>query len=454
MSAIEGSVVGSELHSGLKPQPRLPPGPRTPRLVNLLNWVMRPLPYLEDCRARYGDIFTLKLAGAGTWVLLSDPEDIKRAFTGDPDVLRAGEANLLLRPVVGRNSSFTLDGPEHLRQRKLVLPPFHGERVQRYGDVIEEATIREIEQWPVGEPFALWPRMRTIALDIIVRAVFGVTDTRRSAHMHKVLGGLFDWLGNPRKFARILYVSSEKIESDRNFRAMLDPVDEVVLREISQRRAEPDLEQREDIMSMLVQARYEDGSPMSDQQLCDELKTMLLAGHDTTATVLSWTFELLMSNEDKLERMREEVRSGDGRAYLEAVVKEAQRLRTVIPTTSPRLLAQPMEFGGYTLPAGTLVAPCIHLIHHDERIYQEPRSFRPERFLEQSSGGSYTLIPFGGGVRRCVGAPFAQFELRKVIETIVREVDLRPAGARREKAVRRALTIAPRKGVRVVAARR
>jgi cytochrome P450 len=425
----------------------LPPGPRSPGFVHTLNWVRRPLPFLDRCRARYGDVFTIKIIASGNWVLLCDQQDIKRLFTGDTDVLRAGEGNRVLRPVIGFNSTFLKDGAEHLRQRKLLLPPFHGERMQRYGEIMVEATRRDLAQWPVGEPFALWPRMRNITLEVIMRAVFGVTDPERFARMHAVLQRMLDWTGNARTLARLVYRPVEESERNRRFRAVMDPVNEAVFEEIRLRRAEPDLSEREDILSMLLQARYEDGSAIGDEALRDELKTLLVAGHDTTATALSWAFECLLRNEDKLTRLREELQDGS-EEYLDAVVKEALRLHPVIPVALRRL-AGPMEFGGYTIPPGTMVLPCIHLVQHDESIYPEPHSFRPERFLAQPAG-TYTWIPFGGGVRRCVGAPFSQFEIKKVIETIVTEVDLRAAGSRPEKVARRSITLTPKHGTRAV----
>jgi cytochrome P450 len=426
----------------------LPPGPRMPGAINTLSWTVRPLPFLKRCRARYGDIFTVRLAGAGTWVMLCDPQDIKRAFTGDPEVLRAGEGNTVLRPVVGRYAPFTLDGAPHLRQRKLVLPPFHGQRMQRYGELMVEATRKEMASWPVGEPFTLAPAMHRITFEVMARAVFGI-EPHRIDHTHRVLGGLLDWVGNARTLARLIYFPVERLERDRSFRAMIDPVNAGLLEEIRRRRADPGLRERDDILSMLLQARYEDGSAMSDEEACDVLKSLLVAGHDTTAGALSWAFEILQRHEDKLARLREEIDAGEGEEYLDATVKEILRMRAVIPISPPRVLADTMEFGGYALAPGTRVVPCIHLVHYDERTYPEPERFQPERFLE-SPPGTYTWIPFGGGVRRCVGASFAQFEMKEVLGTVLGEADLRSIDMRPERVTRRAVVLMPRKSTRTI----
>jgi cytochrome P450 len=354
----------------------------------------------------------------------------------------------VLRPVVGSSAPFTLDGPAHLRQRKLVLPPFHGERMQRYGELMVEATRKEMERWPVGEPFTLAPAMHTITFEVMARAVFGI-EPDRIEHTHKVLGGLLDWVGNARTLARLIYFPVERLERDRGFRAMIDPVNEGLLEEIRNRRAAPDLQEREDILSMLVQARYEDGSPMSDVEVLDVLKSLLVAGHDTTAGALSWAFEILQRHEDKLARLREELDAGESEAYLDATVKEILRMRAVIPISPPRVLAESMEFGGYALAPGTRVVPCIHLIHYDESTYPEAECFQPERFLDRTPG-TYTWIPFGGGVRRCVGASFAQFEMKEVLATVLREADLRSPDMRPESVTRRAVVLMPRKSTRTI----
>jgi cytochrome P450 len=423
-----------------------------PSALQTLGWGARPLPFMERCRERYGDLFTLRIRNEFTWVFLSDPEDIKQVFTGDPNVLRAGEGNQVLEPVVGSRSVLLLDGPEHMTHRKLMLPPFHGERMQRYEDLMVQIARANIAQWPLGEPFALMERMQALTLEIIMRAVFGITEAARLEHVRELLRGMIEWTTDPRRLAMLALLGPARIGRNRLFRRVMDPVDEAMLEEIRRRRAEPDLAEREDILSLLIAARYEDGSQMSDEDLRDELMTLLVAGHETTATSLSWAMERLLRHPEKLERLRVEAVAGDGEDYLDAVIKETLRLRPVLPIVL-RKLSQPMELGGYTLPAGVAVAPCIYLMHRREDIYPNACAFLPERFLERPAG-TYTWIPFGGGVRRCLGASFAQLEMKRVLQTIVREVQLCAAEPASERVVRRSITLNPQHGARVIVLKR
>lgn len=395
---------------------------------------------MSRCQARFGDTFTMRIRNEGTWVFLCDPEDVKQVFTGDPEQLRAGEANAILRPVVGSRSVLLLDEPAHMTQRRLMLPPFHGERMQRYGELMAEVTRAEVERWPVAEQFALWPRMQAITLEVIMRAVFGITEADHLGHVRELLRHMLDWTTSPRQLAFLSLVGPTRVEANREFRAVMAPVDAAVLALIARRRAGNDSQGREDILSMLLQARYEDGTGMSDLQLRDELMTLLVAGHETTATSLAWALERLLRHPGKLERLREEVTAG-GQEYLDAVIKETLRLRPVLPLVVRRL-REPMRFGGHLLPAGVSVAPCIYLVHRRPDIYPEPQRFVPERFLERPAG-TYTWIPFGGGVRRCLGASFAQFEMAKVLETVLVTADLRPDRTASEQVVRRAITLTP-----------
>ncbi|HEY1687714.1 MAG TPA: cytochrome P450 [Solirubrobacteraceae bacterium] len=419
----------------------LPPGPRLPVPLQTLAWVTRPLPFLLRCRERYGDTFTLRIRNEATWVFLSDPEDVKQVFTGDPNQLRAGEANAILGPVVGQSSVLLLDEPQHMQHRKLMLPPFHGERMQGYGELMADVTRREVESWPLGEPLQLWPRMQAITLEVIMRAVFGITEVERLAHVRSLLEGAIEWLTDRRRLAMMAVLGPQRLQANRRFKASLEPVDMALLQEIAQRRREPDLHERQDILSMLILARHEDGSQMSDLELRDELMTLLLAGHETTATSLAWAFERLMRHPDKLARLRAETLAGEEDVYLDAVVKETLRLRPVLPIVVRRL-ASPMEIAGRVIPAGTALTPCIYLMHRRPDIYPQPHSFIPERFLEQPAG-TYTWIPFGGGVRRCLGASFAQFEMKQVLKTVLAEVELEAIDSRPERVVRRSITLTP-----------
>ena len=426
-------------------QAQIPPGPRYPRPLQTVGWVFRIGPFLERCRERYGDTFTLKIAQEGTWVMLSDPDDVRKVFTGDPKVLHAGEGNVVLKPVLGNHSVLLLDEAAHMRQRKLLLPPFHGERMERYGEVMREIAEREIDGWPTGEPFRLWPRMQAVTLEVIMRAVFGVEEGAQLDRLRQILQHTLEWATKPAQMFLMAALGPERLGDMPRFRRALEPVDRELFELMRARRGDPGLEERDDILSLLLLARHEDGSPMSDQELRDELMTLLVAGHETTATSLSWALERLVRHPDKLERLR----AGDD-DYVDAVAKEALRLRPVIPIVVRRL-TEPFEVGGYTLPAGVTVAPCIYLMHRRADVYPDPYAFRPERFLEQPAG-TYTWIPFGGGVRRCVGASFAIFEMKTVLQTVAGRVWLSPADAEPERVVRRAITLTPNRGAEVLAA--
>ena len=427
--------------------PALPPGPALPRALQTLRWGFRPLGFMQRCRERYGDVFTVKIAQEGTWVLLADPDDVKQVFTGDPTVFHAGEAAEILLPLVGNHSVLLLDEARHMRQRKLLLPPFHGKRMERYGELMREIAHAEVERWPRGEAMRLQPRMQALTLEVIIRAVLGVEDRERleehRAMLNWVLGHVFD----PRSAVAITLLGPQRFARLPMVRRILAPSDELLHEEIARRRKDPRLAEREDILSLLIQARDEDGSPMSDQELRDELVTLLVAGHETTATALSWAVERLVRHPDKLARLREEVAAGEDE-YLDAVIKETLRLRPVLPLVV-RMLTEPVEIGGHLLPKGVRVAPCIYLVHRREDVYPDPHAFRPERFVEQPAG-TYTWIPFGGGVRRCLGASFAQFEMKQVLAAIVTGLDLQPSRPDAERVRRRQITLSPSRGGEVV----
>jgi cytochrome P450 len=427
----------------------LPAGPRYPAELQTVGWMRRPGPFLERCQARYGDVFTLHIArGEGPWVVLAHPDAVKEVFTGSPDDLFAGEGNEILGPVLGSRSVLLLDGREHLAQRKLLLPQFHGARMQRYGELMRRVAREEIARWPHRERFALAPRMQAVTLEIIIEAVFGLTGGARRDEMRRRLAEMLKLLVDPKAFVLISIVGP-RIERVPGLTRPITRVDELLYAEIRERRGAGDLAERDDILSLLLQATHEDGSPMSDQELRDELVTLLVAGHETTATALSWALERLLRHPDRLERLRAEVEAGEDR-YVDAVVQETLRLRPVLPVVLRRL-QRPMTIAGHDLPAGVKVAPCIYLVHRRPDVYENPREFRPERFLERPPG-TYTWIPFGGGVRRCLGAAFAQYEMKVVLEEIVRHAALTPASPAPERVGRRAITLAPERGTEVVAA--
>jgi cytochrome P450 family 135 len=430
-----------------RPIPGLPPGPRMPRALQTAIWSRRAQWMLEQSRARFGDMFTLRIAYEGTWVMVSDPELVKQVFTGDPRVFHAGEGNQILRPFLGDNSVLVLDEKPHISQRRLLLPPFHGERMQGYAAKMTEIAAREIESWPTGVPYKLRPRMQAITLEIILETVFGVHRGERLETLRQALRDFLDLGTNPLMLAPVLAVGPDRVRSVPAFRRRIQRVDELIAREIAERRAATDLEERDDILSMLLLAEHEDGSPMSDAEVRDELLTLLVAGHETTATALSWAIERLVRHPEKLERLRDETLAGED-AYLTATIQETLRLRPVIVLVIRRL-TEPVELGGYELPAGVSVTPSIHLVHRHPRIYPEPNRFLPERFLDEPPG-TYTWIPFGGGIRRCLGASFAQFEMQVVLRELLARRALDPVRAASERPFRRAITETPRHDATVV----
>jgi cytochrome P450 len=424
----------------------LPPGPPLPRALQTFAWVNRPGPFLQGARERYGDTFTIKIGYEPTWVIVSHPDAVREVFTADPSLLHAGEANVILRPVVGSRSVLLLDEAPHLRQRRLLLPPFHGDRMKAYGELIDEIARREVARWPRGRGFPLHERMQDVTLEVVLHAIFGVRDARRLGELRDALQRAMDGTTRGLGVLAMVALGPGGVERWGAFRRYLGPVDDLLYAEIRSRREEPDLEARDDILSLLVQARHEDGEPMSDEELRDELMTLLVAGHETTATALAWAVERMVRTEgvDGWERL-----AADD-AYADAVVAETLRLRPVLPVVVRRA-TKDVEIAGVTIPKGVIVAPCIWLMHHREDIYPEPFSFRPERFLD-TKPGTYTWIPFGGGVRRCLGASFALFEMRIVLQAIARTVSLRAEDPAPERTARRAITLIPARGARVIAA--
>jgi cytochrome P450 family 135 len=410
-------------------------------------WLLRPGPWLTRLRDRYGPAFTIRIANEPDWVIVCDPEAVRQVFTGDPRVLHAGEANAILRPMLGPRSVLLLDDTEHMAQRKLLLPPFHGERMRRYADLVRAIAEREVAGWPAGAAVEARPRMQAITLEVIMRAIFGVEDPARLARLRTALERMLDWTTDPRRLFLIAGIGPRRLESVSAFRAAMDPVHALLEEEIARGRSDPRLEGREDILALLLQASHDDGSPMTVDEIRDELITLLVAGHETTATALAWALERLARHPAAWARLREEVAAGE-EDYLDAVVKETLRLRPVLPIVLRHLKA-PMTIGGWDLPAGATVVPCIYLVHRDPSVYPEPLAFRPERFLD-SPAGTYTWIPFGGGVRRCLGASFALFEMKTVLRVIAGRARLRADDPAPERSTRRAITLVPADEARVV----
>lgn len=424
---------------------KLPPGPRAPRLLQSRRWSRDPLPFLEQCRERYGNTFTLRLRHLGTWVLLADPEDVKRVFSADTDDLGVGVPNLALRPVLGAHSVMLSEEPEHMARRKMMLPRFHGERMREDAELMTELARREVRAWPVDEPFRLWPRMQALTQEVVMRAVFG-DDQGRLDRLRALLTNLTEAVNDEGRLRKLALFGPRWLERSRGWREAMAPVEEAVLAEVKRRRAEGE-DGRKDAVSILIEARNEDGSPLSEKELRDELLTLLTDG--PTSSSLAWVFERLLRHPEKLARLQEEVLTGEGEAYLDAVIKETLRLRPPVSVVVRRLL-RPARLGGYDLPGGTLVAPCVYLVHNSAEIYDDPGSFVPERFLERRAAVP-TWIPFGGGARRCLAASYAEQEMKRVVRTVLEEVELKPVESRSERVSRAAIAFSPAQHGLVVA---
>jgi cytochrome P450 len=404
-----------------------------PKPLLIGRFLLQPTAFLDHCQRRYGDYFTLRLPNRTT-VISSDPEAVKTVFTADPDHLLAGRSNAILQPLLGDRSVLLLDGREHLRQRRLLLPPFHGERMQAYAETMREVAEREVASWPRGRSFAVQPSMQAITLEVILRTVFGLSDEERLERVGAPLRRVLDATASPARLFALQVTSSEdphQLSPWGRFKALVAEADRVVYEELSDRRSQPG---------------DEEGRPLTDLELRDELMTLLMAGHETTATALSWTLERLVRHPATLDRLLAEHRAGDT-AFLDATIKESLRLRPVIPAVG-RYLTAPLEIGGQTLPADAYLSLSVYLLHRRPDLYPDPDAFRPERFLERQPG-TYEWIPFGGGMRRCLGASFALFEMRIVLQAILDQVSLRPQSGRGERTGRRAVTLVPSRGARI-----
>jgi cytochrome P450 len=414
--------------------------------------VRAPLGFLTQLQRRHGDIFSVSFPYFGKVVYVADPALVKAVFTGSPEQFHAGEANAtVLEPALGPNSVLTLDDVPHMQQRKLLLPPFHGERIQRYGELMREVTLREMESWPVGEPFALRRHTQRITLAVIMRAVFGVHDEERLARFERLIETFASRVNAITAFPMLRRNLGRWSPWPRFLRAR-EALDEFIYEEIALRRGEVESggERHDDVLSLLLAARHDDGSPMSDEELRDELVTVLGAGHETTATALAWAMERLLRTPRALQALRESLAAGED-DYLDATIKETLRARPVIVDVARKLTAA-ASIGGYELPAGTFVMPAIAAMHYREDLFPNPEEFRPERFLD-GKPDTYVWIPFGGGVRRCIGAAFAEYEMRIVLRAILERAELSAPDPKPEKVKVRNITLAPGKGTLVSLAR-
>jgi cytochrome P450 len=419
-------------------------------LMQTLAWGFRPLAFMQRNREKLGDSFGVKFLGfESPMIMLSDPAAIKALYREPSHGLPPGR-NIFLEPILGARSLLLLEGADHLANRKLMLPAFHGERMRSYEPIVEEIVEAEIDTWPLAEEFPLHPRMQAVTLEVILRVVFGVSEGPRLERLRGLLRGLLAATSTPATQLRVLLTSrlgGGRDRAMRRFQERLGEIDELLYAEIAEHRTKTDLEDRDDILSALILGRFEDGGEMSDTDLRDQLMTLLLAGHETTATALAWTFDLLLRHPDSLRRLRDSLEAGE-EDYLRATITESLRLRPVVPLAGRRLTKE-LVADGLTLPAGTDVTPAIWLVHTRADIYPEPFAFRPERFLEDGPE-TYSWIPYGGSVRRCIGAAFAEFEMRIALRAVLARCELHKADLRPERVARRNVTLSPRAGTPVV----
>ncbi len=436
----------------------LPPGPPAPKLVQVFRWLRTPIPFLESCAARYGDTFTFRFPANPPLVIFSHPDAVKEIFTASPEDLRAGEANVVVEPLLGKNSLLLLDGERHRRERRLLTPPFRGERMQAYGDVMREITDRAIDAWPVGRPFPIHIEMQGITMDVILRTVFGLDEGPRLLALRRRLIRLLTIGANPMYLIPFLRLRLGPLTAWSEIARLMAEVDEAILGEIAQRRETP-RPGGTDVLSMLLEARDEQGQPMGDQELRDQMMTLLVAGHETTGTALSWTIHHVLRHPEVLERVREEIRgvAGDGPVmnehlprldYLDATIMETMRVNPIIPFVA-RKVHRPMRIGGWDLPADVIVAPCIYLAQRRPDTWKDPERFDPERFLV-ARANPYAYFPFGGGTRLCIGSAFASYEMKIVLAQVLRRVTLRAAPGHTVRVVRRSITFAPSGGMPVI----
>ncbi len=452
IGAAPASPAGPvETLDGLGEVPRI----ALPLPVQTLRFSLRQIEFVSRARREHGEVFAMRtlIHPEGT-VVTSHPDHVRSLFTAKPTQAPSLTGESPLRPIVGANSTLTALGARHMRQRKLMLPPFHGEAIVRYVQLIEDAVEREIDRWPTGEAFALAPRMQAVTLNVIMAGIFGIegspakgtVERRLRTATKQVLGLSTTWLAQVTELTNLGQTEPKGI-----LKLVLDHLDRQAYAVIRARRAAGDLAERHDILSLLLQARTEEGEPLTDQELRDELLTLVLAGHETTANQLAWTFERLVRTPDAYERLRAAVRDDGGarsEEVVEATIHEGMRIRPVIPMIGRRVQV-PWQLGELGVPAGMPLTMSILLLHHREDLYPDPASFRPERFLGHKPG-TYEWIPFGGGIRRCLGAALAMAEQRVVLREVMRRCDLTHEAPEAEHALHRNVTMIPARGARVV----
>lgn len=451
---------------------KLPPGPSSPAIFQTAQWMRQPLEFLRDCHEKYGDIFRFQMAGFGTVAVVANPEQIRETFLGSPELFLGGQSNNMLRPFVGDHSLLVLDGDPHARQRKLLAPAFHGERMLAYGQTMIDLAHAAIDRFPLAQRFPLHPEMQAITLRVILRTIFGISDgSAEQGASSTEARALFDRLfhltqtgvelaSNPLLIFPILQRELFGLSPWGRFMRIVREMDDLLRTEVDRRRGSGELQGRTDILSMMMQARDEHGQAMSFAELRDELVTMLVAGHETTANALGWTMALVLQHPELLAELRQQIETAgttDGRLdpekvakldLLDATIRESLRLRPIAPLVA-RLLAKPIQIGGYDVPAGWVVAPAIALVHGRASTYRDPQRFDPQRFLREKLPASEWL-PFGGGNRRCIGAAFATYEMKMVLATLLSRTRLRLAPGYTPRTIRRGVVLTASEGVPVI----
>ena len=430
---------------------QLPPGPKVPASYQVAGSWLRPTAVVLRARARYGKRFAVRLLGQPHFVVLSDPDDIKQVFQAPPEVLHPGEGARILEPIIGPNSVILLDEKPHLSQRKLMLPAFHGDAMQALAELMSELTEREISSWPQDRPLALHPRLQQLTLEIVLRAVFGLEQGAQLDRLRELLTQLLEFAENPISLLPFAQRALAGRGPMGRLERLREETDRLIFELIDERRRED--AHGPDVLTLLLGAEHDDGSPMSPSELRDELVTALVAGHETTASQLAWGFELLARHPQAAARLARELDEDPDSPYLTATIHEIMRCRPVLMNAEPRLVKQPVEIGGVSYPPGVVLIANAYLVHHDPDIYPQPYAFRPERFLESEGGkapGTYTWLPFGGGRRRCLGASFAMLEMKIVLRQVLARNLVLPVGDRPERARRRSITISPSRGCEVI----
>jgi unspecific monooxygenase len=441
---------------------KLPDGSHTLSLRQMIQWITQPLEFLETYAQQYGDIFTAPVGpGSAPLVLISSPQAIQEIFSTDPKQLDSGEAAGIRLPLLGQQSLLALDGERHRRQRKLLTPPFHGERMLTYGQLMRDITEQVTSRWRIDEPFSVRSSMQAISFQVMLKAVFGLTDGSRYEELKKIL---IARLNPKRPLLQTLTLLFPALQRDfgpwspwGRFLRQRQQMDELIYAEITERREQPD-PSRTDILSLMMTARDEAGEPMTDVELRDELMTLLVAGHETTATSLAWSFYWIHHLPEVREKLLQELdtlgENPDPNSilrlpYLNAICQETQRIYPVIMFALPRLVKSPLQIMGYQFEPGTRLSPCIYLTHHREELYPEPKQFKPERFLDRQFS-PYEYLPFGGGSRRCLGLAFAQCEMKLVLATVLSRWQMELADSKPVQPIRKGLLLEPADGVRMV----